>query len=169
VARLLRSIDGLLLMREAASAARMRSRLQALLDRGGVDPTREERQILRRQEADLLLLLDRPDEALATYAELLREDPTNGGVLLRSAELHRAAGRLEDAAIFCERAARVPPSQVDALVLHAQVETQRARYSRAVDLLAAAQALRPTDRVQRYLDQIRRLQALDEAAAAGVQ
>ena len=151
VPRLLRALEAFLLAGHPEAAARMNDRLAGL--------TLEPAQRLEwlRLAARLAVAQGRSDDALARLQELLREHPLDGRALLDLAALHQSADRLEDAVLACERAARIPDAQVEALVLHAQIEVRRARYAPAVDLLESAQALRPDDRVQRYLDQVRRL------------
>jgi len=97
------------------------------------------------------------DGALALCQEIVRADPLDGRTLLLIAGLQQAAGRLEDAAMTCERAARAKGFEADAPVLHAQVEVSRDRYAQAVTLLEAAQTFRAQPHVARYLDQLRRM------------
>lgn len=156
--RLLRAFEGFVMLRQAEGAAAMRDRVAAVR----ADWTTPQRQLALRLEGDLALLQDQPEAALAIYQTLLKEDPLDGRTLLRVAELQRATEQLEEAAMTCERAERIPAVQADALLLHAQIEVEREAYRRATELLEAAQALAPRPRVQRYLDQVRRLAALEQ-------
>jgi len=97
------------------------------------------------------------EQAMAFYEELLRLDPLDARTMLLLARGQWRKGQSETAAMTCERAARIPSFEADALVLHAQIEVERERYSRAAELLEAAQAFQQRSHVQRYLDQVRRM------------
>jgi len=103
------------------------------------------------------LLQEKTDQAIALYQELLRIDPLDARALLLLARGQRRQGRLEEAALTCERAARLPGFEAEAWVLHAQIEVERERYGRALELLEAAQTLQDRPHVRRYLEQVRRL------------
>ena len=154
VPRLLRAMEAFLQTGRPDSAAQMDARLAAL---DAVKLSGDQRREWLRLRAGLALAQGKPAGAVEILQDLLREDPLDGRALLQLAGLHRAADRLEDAVIVCERAARIPAVQVDALVLQAQIEVQRSRYAPAVELLESAQALHPGERVQHYLEQVRRL------------
>ncbi len=155
--RLLRAIDGFLMIEDAANAEAM---IQRAAELGAAQPelfdTAAQTTLLRLR-AELARQQDRPDEAMRLSKELLRIDPLDGRTMLMLAELQQAAGMLEEAVITCERAARIRGFEAEALVRHAQIEVSRERYARAVTLLEAAQAFRHQAHVARYLEQIRRL------------
>ena len=66
----------------------------------------------------------------------------------------------EKAELFFQRAEQVDDFEVRAKVAHAQFLVQRSQYAKAVPLLKSAQAKRPRDSVQRYLDQVVKLSRL---------
>lgn len=156
VDRTLRALEAFVSLRQAEAAERL---IESLTERKA-ELNATQRRALQRMMADVALLGEDADTAMGLFNELLREDPLDGRTLLRLAGLHREAGRIEEAALALERAARLPDTQVDALIGNAQLEVQRQRYRRAQELLEAAQALDPSDEVQRYLDQVRRLAEL---------
>ena len=56
-----------------------------------------------------------------------------------------------------ERAASTEGSEAEALVRQAQIEVERERYGRAVELLEASLVFDDAPHVTRYLEQVRRL------------
>jgi hypothetical protein len=56
-----------------------------------------------------------------------------------------------------ERAARVAGFEARGLIRQAQVEVERERYPRAIELLEAAQAFDAQPHVARYIEQLRRM------------
>ena len=156
-ARLLRAIEGFLLIQNAEGARTLAARLDGMAGPDGAKLDRDLQTQRLRMMGDLARLQGDATAARRHYEALLALDPLDGRALLRVAELHRAGDRLEDAALFCERAARMPGVQADALLLHAQIEVQRGAYPRAVSLIEAARVLAPGPRVDRYLEQVRRL------------
>jgi len=116
----------------------------------------QHRKLLRLEAQQAYLSGDRK-AALMAYKRLLEEDPLDGDALIALGDLHREADELEEAIIAYERAARISGKEAQALVRQAQVEVERERYARAVELLEAAQAIDPRPNVARYLDQVREL------------
>lgn len=156
VARILRAARGFLMVDDVKGAATMADRAGAVLERA-TEPDRDNHLAWLRVRAETAMRQDRLDDARALCREVLAVDPLDGGTLLTLAELQVRAGRLHEAMLSCERAARVPGFERDALLRHARIEVGREHYDRAVPLLEAAQAFEPTDRVARYLAQVRRL------------
>ena len=95
--------------------------------------------------------------AMALYARALRKDPLDGRTMLLLGDLRREEGRIEDAVIIYERAARISGFEAEALVRQAQAEVERERYGHAVRLLEAAQTFKKQDHVARYLEQLREM------------
>ena len=74
-------------------------------------------------------------------------------------------GRNDDGAkaeLFFQRAEQLNDFEVRAKVAYAQFLVQRSQYAKAVPLLKSAQAKRPRDSVQRYLDQVMKLSRLSK-------
>ena len=157
IARMLRAIEGFLMVGDAQSAARMIARTEAGASKTGVRFTEEQRMVLLRLKAELAQQTERSADAMALCKEVLKNDPLDGRTMLVLAALQQDAGQLEDAALTCERAARVQGYEADALVRHAQIEVQRERYGRAASLLEAAQTFEDRVHVARYLEQVRRM------------
>lgn len=147
--RMLRAAEGLFLAGEFNGA-------EALLNR--VEESQQEmsptglrlRGSLARQRGDFR-------QAAEVYGRILRQDPLDGDTLLLLADVHSEEGRLEEALLACERAARIPGHEAEALVRQAQIEVSRERYARAVQLLEAAQTFDDQPHVARYLEQLRRM------------
>ncbi len=91
---------------------------------------------------------------------LLEQSPLDGPGLILLGDVRRDGEEWDQAALAYERAARQEEVQVEALLRHAQMEVDRKRYARAVELLEAAVVEDPRPQVQRYLEQVRRLAEL---------
>ncbi|HMP90279.1 MAG TPA: tetratricopeptide repeat protein [Kiritimatiellia bacterium] len=158
--RMLRAFESMTLAGHTDAAVRLRNVMEKEAGKNRNGMSQGEMRTFFRVQGDLARLLGDSEGAMKHYQSLLREDPLDGRTMLRVAELLQARDSFEDAAILLERAARVPEVQVEALVRHAQVEVQRERFGRAVELLEAAQTLEPRDHVGRYLEQVKRLEQI---------
>lgn len=101
-------------------------------------------------------------EAVNTLEQIVDKDPLDGESLLLLADYY---GRNDDGAkaeLFFQRAEQLNDFEVRAKVAHAQFLVQRSQYAKAVPLLKSAQAKRPRDSVQRYLDQVVKLSRLSK-------
>jgi len=157
VERMLRAIEGFLMVGDAQGATEMIARADAGTSKTGVSVSETQKTALLRLKAELAQQTERFAEAMAICKQVLKLDPLDGRTMLVLAELEQDAGRLEDAAMTCERAARVKGYEADALVRQAQIEVQRERYGRAASLLEAAQTFEDRPHVGRYLEQVRRM------------
>jgi tetratricopeptide (TPR) repeat protein len=157
IARLLRAIEGFLMVGDTQGATQMIARVDAETSKTGIRFSDTQTTALLRLKAELAQQTKRFADAMAICKDVLKLDPLDGRTLLVLAELQQDTGRLEDAAMTCERAARVKGYEADALVRHAQIEIQRERYSQAAALLEAAQTFEPRPHVARYLEQVRRM------------
>ena len=155
--RLLRAAEGFVIMLKPDQAAALLERVQMLKQTDQVSLTPEQSRKLYWLEARRAHLKGERKSALKAYKRLLEEDPLCGDGLLALGDLHREMGESEEALIFYERAARIPDKQIEAIIRQAQIEVEREGYSRAVELLEAAQVLKPQVYIARYLEQIRRL------------
>ena len=151
VARQLRAAEGLL------NAGQLEQAEQLLdhVDTASLDPEQTRRHLRLRAEA--ARLGGRIEEAHAALRDLIRRDPLDGASLLALGDLDRESGKLEEARLSYERAARIRGFEARALVRQAQVEVDRERYPTAVELLQAAQAFEDQPHVARYLEQVRRM------------
>ncbi|NCC49757.1 MAG: tetratricopeptide repeat protein [Spartobacteria bacterium] len=155
-ARLLRAAEGLLLTGDTAGAENMLARAESGLSEAPRPDPDSARSLLRLKGA-LARQIGDTAGAEAACESLLRRDPLDGETMLLLAEIQDSQGRLEEAVMTLERAARVRGFEADALARQAQIEVARGRYNRAVELLEAAQAFEDRPHVARYLEQVRRL------------
>jgi tetratricopeptide (TPR) repeat protein len=88
---------------------------------------------------------------------LLPQNPLDGDLLLLLGDAYRQTDDGEKAALFYERAARLPEYEASARIRHAQMEIERKRYRAAAQLLEDAQRFDPQPHIARYLSQVRRL------------
>jgi Flp pilus assembly protein TadD len=155
--RLLRAAEGLILIGQEKSAAEFLDRLTAMGEAkpSGLSPAQRRR--LLRLKADIARLKGDTRTAMQTCRELLRQDPLDGETHLILGDLLRETDKLEEAVMTYERAGRIAGFEARALVRQAQVEVERERYKKAVELLETAQAFEEKANVARYLEQVRRL------------
>ena len=155
--RLLRAVEAFILLGDADRADALMKRAQAIREqRDSWLSEKNERKRLKLQ-AELARLRGDTEAAQDACRQLLREDPLNADAILMLGDLYHADGKLEEAVMAYERAARVSGHEAAALLRHAQVEVERERYTRAVELLEAAQVFDSRPSVTRFLDQVRRL------------
>jgi tetratricopeptide (TPR) repeat protein len=165
--RLLRAVEGFLMVGDADGAGKMIARAEEAF-RSRPDRFGEARRaLLLRLRAEWARQTGDAERAIALCEEALTLNPLDGRTLLALAQLLQDAGRLEDAAMACERAARARGFEAEALVRHAQIEVRRERYARAAELLENAQVYQNQPHVGRYLEQVRRMAALQDSTAAG--
>lgn len=157
VERLLRAVEGFLMVRDTSGAAKMMVNADAIRQSRPDSFGEAENRTRLRLKAELAQQVGRYTEAMALCNEVLKLDPLDGRTMLVLAELQQDAGQLEEAAMTCERAARVKGYEADALIRQAQIEVQRERYGRAASLLAAAQTFEDRPHIARYLEQVRRM------------
>lgn len=157
---LLRALDGLMAVGESETD----EHAGMLIDRGSkllttvpdVFTPMQQRRFLRLK-ARHLVRIGESEAAEKVYANLVEQDPLDGVSLLALGDLHGAAGRSEHALMAYERAGRVRGIEVRALLRQAELEANRERYGRAVELLEAAQAFEDQPHVATFLEQVRRL------------
>jgi len=155
--RLLRAGQAFIQAGEWQHAAEIIRRVESLRDSSpeALDP--KQAAGLLRLKGDLARMRGQKETAAEIYSEILRIDPLDARTLLVLGDLHRESGALEEALMNYERASRIAGHEADALVRQAQIEVERSRYGRAVELLEAAQAFEDRPHVARYLEQVRRL------------
>ncbi|MBO93521.1 MAG: hypothetical protein CMI32_01300 [Opitutales bacterium] len=96
------------------------------------------------------------EEADAYLSEILRKNPNDGrALLLRGRYFWKKKQDVVEAAFYFERAAKVDETAADALVEHAQMLADEAKYAEAVKLLQKAQFIEPRENVDRYLESVR--------------
>lgn len=157
IARMLRSIEGFLMVGDASGAGKMIANAEAELAAKSSRFSNAQKTALLRLKAELAQQTERFSDAMALCGAVLKLDPLDGRTMLVLAKLQQNAGLLEDAVITCERTARVKGCEADALIVQAQIEVQRERYSRAASLLEAAQVFEDRPHVAQYLEQVKRM------------
>ncbi len=155
--RLLRAARAYALAQRANDAERLLTLLNERREARTVRLDARQRREARRVLADLALLRDDMEEAIRISETLLAESPLDADALITLGDAYRQTGKPEQAALAYERAARIPDHEAQALTRHAQIEIERERYGRAVELLEAAQRFDPQPHIARYLEQVRRL------------
>jgi len=153
-ARMLRAVEGLILIGEKAGAAAILDGLEGSKDILST-PALKRRQL--RLSSELAAAQGDTKGAIALLRELIKQDPLDGKALLRLGEHLQSEGDLGAAELNYERAGRLEGMQAEALVHRAQLAVERERFDDAVDLLEAAEAIESRPHVARYLSQVRRL------------
>jgi len=151
--RLLRAIEGLLMLDDIDRAQKLVSRADEMFS----SLLQPETIKLYRLKGEIAMRLQQSEQAMKYCRDVLEIDPLAGETLLLLAEILHQGGEVEEAVMNCERAARIPGFEVDALIRHAQIEVGRERYTAAVTLLEAAQTFKDQPHVGRYLEQLRRM------------
>lgn len=155
--RMLRACEGFLMVSDLAGAEKMIQRIDVVLDGAAQSFKDRDRIKLLRLKGELAAQQGDAEKAMGLYEELLKVDPLDARTLLLLARGQWEKRDLEQAALTCERAARIQGHESDALILHAQIEVDRARYGRAVELLEASLTFRDQANVKQYLEQVRRM------------
>lgn len=100
---------------------------------------------------------------LAAAAILLNQaakrDPLDGQAQLFLGQVEFAQGNLAEAQIALERAAAMEGVSADACLELARLHVQQQQWDAAIEALRRAQAIRPEDRVARYMESIQRVAA----------
>ena len=99
-------------------------------------------------------------KAIKTLEQIIDRDPLDGEALLLLADYYGRNDDVEKAELFFQRAEQQDDFEVRAKISHAQLLVHRSQYAKALPLLKSAQAKRPRDSVQRYLDQVVKLARL---------
>ena len=111
-------------------------------------------------EARVQLANGEEAKAIKTLEQIVDKDPLDGESLLLLADYYGRNDNVEKAGLFYQRAEQLDDFEVRAKINHAQFLVHRSQYEKAVPLLKSAQAKRPRDSVQRYLDQVVKLARL---------
>jgi len=155
--RLLRAVEGLVLLGEAARAATLLDAVEAGMAASEVPPAADASRTVLRLRAEIAALDGDLANAVARYRELVAEAPLDGRLLLRLGDLLRETGNAGEAELTYERAGRLAGVEADALTRRARLESDGGRIAEAVGLLEAAQRIDPQPHVARYLEQLRHL------------
>jgi tetratricopeptide (TPR) repeat protein len=155
-ARTLRAIEALVALRRLDEAHELLPAFEQRLE-NNAEEARRLRPKLLWLTAQLARERGDRDEAVRLCEELVRKNPLDGTALLLLGDLLREDDALEDALMAYERAAGTQGREAEALVRQAQIEVERERYARAVELLEASLVFGEAPHVARYLEQVKRL------------
>jgi len=96
-------------------------------------------------------------EEVHVLKKIVELDPLDGEALILLGQHKARTGDIEKAIFYYERAAAIEKHEADAKVRHGQLLVEQGRYAEALPLLRRAQAIKPRDNIQEYLDQVERL------------
>lgn len=118
------------------------------------------RDALERSQA--LVELKAGDEAkgVTLVQRILDRDPLDGQALLLMAKYNESKDEREEAIMLAEQAARDEDTRFDALLFHGQLLVDQHEFAEAVEILEAALALRPSDGLQTYLENVEQLASI---------
>jgi tetratricopeptide (TPR) repeat protein len=117
----------------------------------------DERKELLRLRARQAMATGAGEEEARILEEIVKLDPLDGEALILLGQHAGRTGNAEKAAFYYERAAGIEAFEADAKVRHAQLLVGQGKYAAALPLLKRAQALKPRDNVQEYLEQVERV------------
>ncbi|MEA3305572.1 MAG: tetratricopeptide repeat protein [Candidatus Omnitrophota bacterium] len=117
----------------------------------------DERKDLLKVRARLAVAEGAGDEEARVLEEIVALDPLDGEALILLGQHSSRAGNAEKAVFYYERAAGIEKYEADAKLRHAQLLVKESKYAEALLLLRRAQALKPRDDVQKYLEQVERV------------
>ena len=121
--------------------------------------TAEQKKELLKVEARVAVQRGRGDREAEILTEIVDLDPMDGEALRLLGQYYgRQDDGFEKAIFYFDRAGEIEGFEADAKVDQAQLLVRNKDYSGAIRLLKAAQAIRPRDSVQRYLDEIEAFQ-----------
>ena len=155
VERMLRACEGFVMLENSDGAEEMIKKLKKFIPQKSFSGSQMKR--LHRLSAHLAYLKGDMKLAIRAYEELLESAPLDGDALIALGDLYREEDKLEEAVIVYERASHIKGKAAAALVRQAQVEVERERYSKAVELLESALVFKHKKSVAKYLEQVRRL------------
>ncbi len=96
------------------------------------------------------------EEEAAVLGEIVALDPLDGDALIKLGQYHARRGELAEAVFRYERAAGIAEFEADAKVRHAELLVRERKYAEALPLLRRAQALKPRDTLQQFVEQVER-------------
>jgi tetratricopeptide (TPR) repeat protein len=154
-ARLVRSAR-VLFLRGARDAA---SELASVIEAEFPDPGPTIKTELLRLRARLAVSKGASDEEARILEEIVQLDPLDGETLILLGRHSERGKDLEKAILYYERAASIEAFEADAKVRHAQLLVQAGRPAEALPLLRRAQAVKPRENIQKFLEDVEKLSA----------
>jgi tetratricopeptide (TPR) repeat protein len=117
----------------------------------------EERKEILKLRARIAMAEGAGEEEARILEEIVTLDPLDGDALILLGQYWSRMGETEKAIFHYERAASLEAFEADAKVRHAQLLVGESRYAEALPLLRRAQALKPRENVQEYLERVERV------------
>ncbi|OGV65004.1 MAG: hypothetical protein A3K18_32955 [Lentisphaerae bacterium RIFOXYA12_64_32] len=154
VPRLLRAAEGFAALGKPDEAERLLQRL----DERKLTLSTEEKRKATAARAQVAEARGDADGALKLYQVLLADNPLDGDALMKSGRILQQQGKLEEALLLYERAARAGVEhKTSSLVYQAQIAVEREDYRQAAELLGQSLALKRDPPIERYLEQVRQM------------
>jgi tetratricopeptide (TPR) repeat protein len=116
-----------------------------------------DRKDLLRLRARVAVAEGAGEEEARVLEEIVKLDPLDGEALILLGQYWSRSGNLEKAIFYYERAAGLEAFEAEAKVRHAQLLVGQGKYAEALPLLRRAQALKPRENIQKYLEQVERV------------
>lgn len=152
--RALRAAKDLAVRGAASEAKLLAERIEAL---HGAKLEAEDKKNLLRLRARLAAAASATPEEVAILEEIVSLDPLDGDALILLGQHASKRNESEKAVFYYERAAALEAFEADAKVRHAELLVAQSKYAEALPLLRRAQALKPRESIQQYLEQVERV------------
>jgi tetratricopeptide (TPR) repeat protein len=124
--------------------------------RGSTLGAAEKKELLRLR-ARIAVAKGAGEEEARILQEIVTMDPLDGDALILLGQYASRTGDKERAAFWFEQASGIEAFEADAKVRHAQMLVGMGKYAEALPMLRRAQALKPRDNIQQYLEQVERV------------
>jgi tetratricopeptide (TPR) repeat protein len=109
-------------------------------------------------KAELAIVQDKQEEAVATLEQVTTLDPFNGRALILLGNYYARDSRDEaKASYYYDLAQNITGSANEAFIQHARLRVAQREFTKAIELLEKAQAIEYRAPVARYLDAVRRV------------
>jgi tetratricopeptide (TPR) repeat protein len=137
-----------------AETKRLIERIESLHSR---DLDTADRKDLLKLRARIAVAEGSGEEEVKVLEEIVALDPLDGEALILLGQYSRRSEDFEKAIFYYERAESLEKYEADAKVRHAQLLVGQGKYAEALPLLRRAQAIKPREDVQKYLEQVERV------------
>jgi Flp pilus assembly protein TadD len=117
----------------------------------------ENQKDLLKMQARIAVAREAGDEEVEVLKEIVELDPLDGEALILLGQYSERTGDVEQAIFYYERAASIEAYEADAKVRHAQLLVKQSKYVEALPLLRRAQAIKPRENVQKFIEQVERI------------
>lgn len=117
----------------------------------------DEQKDLLKLRARIAVAEGATEEEVRVLEEIVELDPLDGEALILLGQNSARNDDTEKAIFYFERAEAIEKYEADAKVRHAQLLVKNGKYTDALPLLRRAQAVKPRDNIQKYLEQVERV------------